>query len=87
MIHTIYIEHQAIDHPRTEEVLARFPNAQQIRCERYTEVFNPKNHNFRLQKQQPALIIAKKYGKYVLDAPPGYGIRGRHNYYFSHMLN
>lgn len=87
MIHTIYIEHQAIDHPRTEEVLARFPNAQQIRCERYTEVFNPKNHNFRLQKQQPALIIAKKYGKYVLDAPPGYGIGGRHNYYFSHMLN
>ena len=87
MIQTIYIERQVTDHPRTREILARFPAAQQIGCDRYTEIFNPKNQNFRLQKQQPALIIAHKFGKRVLNAPEGYGVGGQHNYYFSHMLN
>ena len=87
MIQTIYIERQVADHPRAREVLARFPAAQRIDCDRYTEIFNPKNQNFRLQKQQPALIIAHKFGKRVLSAPEGYGIGGQHNYYFSHMLN
>ena len=87
MIQTIYIERQVTDHPRTRKILARFPDAHQIDCDRYTEIFNPKNQNFRLQKQQPALIIAHKFGKRVLSAPEGYGVGGQHNYYFSHMLN
>ena len=87
MIQTIYIERQVSDHPRTRKILARFPTAHQIDCDRYTEIFNPKNQNFRLQKQQPALIIAHKFGKRVLSAPEGYGVGGQHNYYFSHMLN
>ena len=87
MIRTVYIENQIASHPRTAEVLARLPDAQQIPCERYQEIFNPKNQSFRLQKQQPALIIAHKTGKRILSAPAGYGIGGEHNYYFSHMLN
>ena len=87
MIQTVYIERPAADHPRTREILARLPNTQQIVCDTYQEVFNPKNQNFRLQKEQPALIIAHKSGKRVLSAPDGYGIGGQYNYYFSHMLN
>ena len=58
-----------------------------MECERYGEVFNPKKQNFRLQKIKPALIIARKHGNFILDAPKGFGIGGRKNYYFSHMLN
>lgn len=87
MIDTIYIEEEVRDHPGTVEILARFPQARQIACGRYTEVFNRNNQNFRLQKKNPALILARKHEGWVLPAPPGYGIGGQKQYYFSHMLN
>jgi spore photoproduct lyase len=87
MIETIYIEEAIEDHPRTREICRRFPQARVIPCRHYGEIFNRKNQNFRMQKIQPALILAKKLNNYVLEAPSGYGIGGKHNYYFSHMLN
>ncbi len=87
MIDSLYIETAVQDHPRARQIRSRFPAAQIIECARYGEVFNPKAQNFRLQKHNPALILAEKYQKFVLPAPPGYGIGGQHNYYFSHMLN
>jgi spore photoproduct lyase len=87
MIETLYIEKDIGDHPRVAAIKARFPAARVIYCERYGEVFNPKAQNFRLQKQQPALILAEKYKNFVLPAPQGYGIGARRNFYFSHMLN
>ncbi|MBL1261038.1 MAG: hypothetical protein COB33_010960 [Thiotrichaceae bacterium] len=83
----IYIEEEVADHPRTKAICDRFPKATKIYCKYYGEVFNRKGQNFRLQKQQPALILARKHKRHVLNAPDGYGIGGRHNYYFSHMLN
>ena len=87
MFSAIYIEEEVANTARVESILQKFPDIPQIRCERYAEIFNRKAQNFRLQKQQPALIIAHKFGKRVLTAPEGYGIGGQHNYYFSHMLN
>ena len=87
MIETIYIEAAIQQHPRVLQILARFPEARRIVCERYGEVFNPKSQNFRLQKLKPALILAEKYKNFVLEAPLGYGIGATKNYYFSHMLN
>lgn len=87
MIETLYIEEAVRTHPRVLEITARFPNAQMIDCGRYGEVFNPKAQNFRLQKQQPALILAEKYRHFTLSTPPIYGIGANKNYYFSHMLN
>ncbi|MDH3695641.1 MAG: DNA photolyase, partial [Gammaproteobacteria bacterium] len=87
MIQSIYIESGIEAHPRTQSILGRFPKASHIRCDRYGEIFNPKAQSFRLQKQQPALILAEKYENQVLPAPDGYGVGGKRNYYFSHMLN
>ena len=87
MIETIYIESEIRSHPRTKSILSRFSKARIVECERYGEVFNPKKQNFRLQKKKPALILARKHGNFILDAPKGFGIGGRKNYYFSHMLN
>lgn len=84
---TLYIEEEVAAHPRTLEICARFPQAARIPCRQYGEVFNPKAQNFRLQKRNPALILAKKYRQRVLATPDGYGIGGSRNYYFSHMLN
>ena len=68
MIQTIYIEHEVKDHPL--EILRRFPKAETISIERYGEVFNRKNQNFRLQKIKPALILARKHDGRVLTTPP-----------------
>lgn len=87
MIHTLYIEESIRQHPRTLAICKRFPDAKQIVCERYSEVFNPKAQNFRLQKQNPALILAEKYKNFALPTPPNYAIGAEKNYYFSHMLN
>jgi len=87
MFDTIYIENSINLHPRTIELLERFPNASTITCNRYTEIFNRKAQNFRLQKHKPSLILAEKFDNYVLETPAGYGIGSENNFYFSHMLN
>jgi len=80
MIETIYIEEQIANHPRTLELLARFPEAMRIYCERYGEIFNRKAQSFRLQKKQPALILAEKHKGFVLPTPENYGIGAKENY-------
>jgi len=87
MVDIVYVEHEVREHPRTLEILKRLKNANVVEIERYSEVFNPKSQNFRLQKNNPALIIAKKHKGFVLPAPEGYGVGSDKNYYFSHMLN
>ncbi len=87
MISTIYIEEEIAEHPRTLAILERFPEAAKISCGRYGEIFNRKAQNFRLQKQQAALILARKHKGLVLETPKQYSIGAEHNYYFSHMLN
>lgn len=87
MIDRIYIEGEVREHPRTRAILERFSRAEHIDIERYGEVFNRRAQSFRLQKQRPALILARKFDRFVLETPAGYGIGGDRNYYFSHMLN
>jgi spore photoproduct lyase len=83
----VYVETEVRQHPRTQRLLQRMHNAAVVEIEHYGEVFNPRAQNFRLQKKNPAVIIARKNKGQVLAAPPGYGLGSEHNYYFSHMLN
>ena len=87
MASCIYIESQVRNHPRAVQILERLHKLPVVEVEHYGEVFNPRSQNFRLQKKNPALIIAEKNKGHVLAAPEGYGLGGKYNYYFSHMLN
>ncbi len=87
MIETVYVEHEVAAHPRTARILERIKPRQVIACERYGEVFNRHNQNFRLQKAHPALILAAKHGRRLLPVPAGYGFTPDPAFYFSHMLN
>lgn len=87
MVDTVYIEQAIAEYHRTEEVLARYPKANRIYIERYGEVFNSHAQNFRIQKQNPSLILAAKQNKKVMPAPAQYETGGGAHYYFSHMLN
>ena len=87
MISTIYIEQEVASHARLAALIKRYPKAAQIECERYGEVFNRKAQSFRLQKQKPSLIAARKHAGRVLPSPPEYRIGEGSGYYFSHLLN
>jgi len=84
---TIYIEKAIASHPRTLRIIQQLQPENIIECDFYKEVFNPKAQNFRIQKQNPALILAEKKNNFISKSPPGFGIGGDVNYYFSHMLN
>lgn len=84
---TIYVESDLTENPRVRRIIGRYPSARVVPIKRYTEVFNPKSQNFRIQKKNPALILASKHKNHVLAAPPDYNIGGAFNYYFSHMMN
>ena len=83
----VYVEEAVAEHARTQALLARLPKARIVPCRHYGEVFNRKAQDFRLQKRNPAWILGRKVGQAVLPAPPGYGVGGSSNFYFSHMLN
>lgn len=87
MVSCVYVEKAVRDHRRTQDILGRYPQTPVVEIEHQGEVFNPRAQNFRLQKANPALIIAGKQQRRVLAAPEGYGLGGSFNYYFSHMLN
>ena len=87
MIETIYIEEEVIDHSVTESILKTLPRAQIIEINRYQELFNKRHQNFRLQKMNPELILAKKHDHFVLPVPAGFGLDAQKNFYFSHMYN
>ena len=78
MIKTIYIEEQIKNHFRTKKILSRFKdNVNVILCDHYGEIFNIKSQNFRMQKIEPALIIAKKEGKKLHNIPSSFSIGGK----------
>lgn len=87
MVSRVYIESAVREHPRAQALLRRLRRYPVVEIEHFGEVFNPRAQNFRLQKKNPALIIARKNKGQVLAAPEGYGLGGDYNYYFSHMLN
>ena len=83
----IYIENAVKNLARVKKIVKRFKNPSIIYIDKYTEVFNRKNQNFTMQKTNPAIILAKKYGNFLLETPKNYSIGRKNNYYFSYMYN
>ncbi len=59
-VETVYIEKEIEDHQNTKNILKKINYKDIILCNKYTEVFNSKNQNFRIQKNNPSLILAQK---------------------------
>ena len=47
----VYIENEIENSFNTIEILKRIKYKKIIICKKYSEVFNPKNQNFRIQKK------------------------------------
>ena len=81
------IEEKIKNHPRTKLILKKFKKARILEIDKYAEIFNKRNQNFRIQKANPNLILAHKNDGFVLRTPEGFGIGSSKNFYFSHMYN
>ena len=86
-MHTIYVERAIKDTPRARRIINRYENSTIVECDHYGEIFNRSRQDFRAQKRNPALILAKKKGTRLLSVPQHHGFDGIESFYFSHMLN
>lgn len=84
----IYIEKEIKDHPRTRQILAKFPNAQIITIDHYKDVFNRHGQNSVIQHRAQSLILAQKKDHYFYEGAPVCQDFGNTNFYYcSTMMN
>ncbi|EMY77851.1 hypothetical protein LEP1GSC060_2750 [Leptospira weilii serovar Ranarum str. ICFT] len=84
----IYVEDSAKDHPKTSEILSKFPESVTIPIDSYKEVFNPSSQNFQAQKRSPKLILAKRKEQFLYSGSgvaPDFGYK--FFYYNALVLN
>lgn len=84
----IYIERKVLQHPRTEQILAQFPNGRRIVIEHYKDVFCRRGQNPEQQIEAKALILAEKTGTLVYDgAKVCQSFGNEYFYYTSCVMN
>ena len=84
----IYIERAVADHPRTQKILAAFPNARRIYVENYREIFDRRRQNYPLQQSARALILARNTGELIhRGSPVCQSFDNRYFYYCSSVMN
>ena len=84
----IYVEERILSHPRTQKILAHFPNAQVISIEHYKDVFCRRGQQYVQQHQAQSLILAKKEDHFIYEgAKPCQDFGNEHFYYCSTMMN
>ena len=87
-IHHIYIEETVMQHPRTLQILDRFPDAGIIKIRHYKDIFGRVRQDFTLQQRSRALIIAARSGPLLYPgAPVCQDFGEEYFYYTSCMMN
>ncbi len=84
----IYVEDAVRDHPRTREILAKFPSAEVIGISHYKDVFCRSRQNYILQHCTQKLILAAREGTLIYQGSPvcqNFG--NEHFYYASCIMN
>ena len=54
---TVYIEEDTKEDKNTIDILERIKFKNLVYCNSYSEIFNPQNQNFRIQKNEPFKLI------------------------------
>ncbi|MBN1914874.1 MAG: DNA photolyase [Parachlamydiales bacterium] len=85
MIETVYIEEEIQSYPYVQKILEKITPKRIIHCDHYGEIFNRKAQNYSIQKQKPALILAKKPRHFIHETvEKRFGLP---SYYFSMLYN
>lgn len=87
MFEKIFVEEHLLDHPRTREILARFPQSEVRTISKVEDVFGRVKKPYLQKRTNLNLFIGEKKGQLVKVAPPAYGLSGEPHYYFVHAYN
>ena len=84
----IYVEDAAREHPRTAQILSKFPGSAVVPVRDYKNVFNRPRQPVQLQKEAPNLILAVQKPPYLYPGPAVCQDFGEaHFYYASNVMN
>lgn len=84
----IYIEKEALHHPKTEQILSHFKHSTIIQIDHYKDVFNRAGQSFITQKQSQNLILAIKKQSFLYKGAPVCQDFGYDNFYYtSNIMN
>ena len=82
----IYVEKAIADHPRTKQILERFPNARIIFIDHYKDVFCRKGQDFILQQRAQNLILGAKQGNLIYKGAPVCQSFGNEYFYYTSCI-
>lgn len=84
----IYVEKSVMEHPRTKDILAKFPASAVISISHYKDVFCRRGQNYLLQHHTQNLILAEKDGTLIYQGAPVCQSFGNDFFYYtSCMMN
>jgi len=82
-----YIEKEALDYPKTKELMRRYEDKEVIYIDCYADIFNRRNQDFKKQKSSNTFILAVKKLKFIQKNPEYCVSHIKESYYFSTSLN
>ena len=87
MFEVIYVEQQLALHPRTKEIIKKFPDSEIKIINKVEDVFGRVKKPYLQKRTNLNLFLGEKKGQLVKLAPPAYGLSGEPHYYFVHAYN
>lgn len=79
----IYVEEDLREDPATGSILSKFPSAKVVHIKSYSEIFNRKAQDFRLQKMSSKLILARKKDNFLYDGSAYAQNFGEENFFYT----
>ena len=66
----IYVEREILEHPRTKQILSRFPQSRIVEVGHYKDVFSAPHQAVGRQHRAQSLILAAKHGQLIYHGSP-----------------
>lgn len=87
MISKILVEKEWLNHPRTQKVLAQFPQALVEGISSIDRFFGPFKKPYLEKRTDLNLYLGSKRGQLLKEAPDAYGLSGDPHFYYVHSYN
>lgn len=81
----VYLE-EGLTHPVVEEILGHLPESRVVTIRHFKDVFNRGHQDFQVQKQDTALILARKTEHFVYPGAPVCQSFGNEHFYYTSVL-
>ena len=87
MFERVFVEQESLAHPRTRNILARFPHLPVKTIPRIEDVWGRVKRPYLHKRSDLNLFIGTKRGELVKPTPPAYGDTSGPHFYYVHAYN